>query len=314
MKKKLQLIVLALLLCCFLCTPALASGVAALSSAAGSVTSLVSSVESMIGYASDFSSALSTWDYYAIAADLNFQQDVENLINSYENLLSSGRIPQLYAETVSFQQSVENLLQQVYALSGAAVASYADIVSNRYFLQDIVNFINSYENLPDSLYISSDTQAGVFSPAYPLRAGIPAVLTMKMATRLGPGTAYSEELGTMPQSTEITVFEQVMTNGVSWVMVEYEYKGNLYRAYTGMKRVSASEAVPWGNTEPAQAETLGKTQAYYGPGYHYALHEPTVPAHTSLDVYEVENGFLLCDFTQGDQLTRAYLPYDSQIR
>jgi hypothetical protein len=313
MKKKMQMIVLALILPCILFMPALASGVAALGSAAGSVTSFVNSVESMIGYASDFSSALSTRDYYEIATDLNFQQDVETLISSYENLLSSGRIPQLYAETVSFQQSVENLLQQVNTYYRADAASYADMVSDRYFLQDVVNFINSYENLPDSLYISPGTQDAAFSPAYPLRAGIPAVLTMKMATRLGPGTAYSEELGTMPQSTEIKVFEQVTTNGVSWAMVEYKYKGDLYRAYTGMKRVSASEAVPWGNTDPAQAETLGETEAYFGPGYHYAQHEFTVPAHTSLDVYEVENGFLLCDFYLDDQLTRAYLPYDSRI-
>ena len=320
MKKKLQLVVLALILSSILCMPALASGVAVLSSAAGSVTSLVSSVESMLSYANDFSAALSTWDYYEIATDVNFQQDVENLINTYENLLSSGWITQVYAETMSFAESVENLYQQVYSLYGAAAANYVDIVTNRVFLQDIVNFINSYNNLPDSLYAASDDGAdsiALFSgtiPSYSLRTGIPATLTMKMATRLGPGTAYSEELGTMPQTTEITVFEQVLTNGVSWVMVEYEYKSNVYRAYTGMKRVSVSEPVPWGNTEPVEAKTLGQTEAYYGPGQHYAKHGFIVPADTPLEVYEVENGFLLCDFYLDDQLTRAYIPFDSRIQ
>ena len=45
------------------------------------------------------------------------------------------------------------------------------------------------------------------------RAGVPGVLNQKMATRSGPGTKYTEELGTLPQDTAITIIHCVETNG-----------------------------------------------------------------------------------------------------
>ena len=242
MKKKAS--ILSLLMICVLLTPVLASGAAVLSAASGSVTSFVNSTKSMVKYDYAFNKASSAQDYLDIVTDAQFQQDVEALIDGYYYLQSGGWLADSLAENLSFQQSVENLLARAEALSSAATTEYFSLISSRGFLQDVVNFIDSYYRLPTSLYYDSDyddwvyddwtyddTQQSGFYPIYSLRTGIAATLTMKMATRLGPNTAYSEELGTFPQTTSIRVFEQAMGNDVPWVMVEFMYKGQRYRAY-----------------------------------------------------------------------------------
>ena len=145
-----------------------------------------------------------------------------------------------------------------------------------------------------------------------LTEGVAATLIMKMATRLGPSTAYSEILGTLPQDTHITVIEQTM-GSVPWALVDYEYKGVRYRAYTGMKRIQTYYSVPWAGTDYASGWTREETEAYYGPGYAYARHPENVAANTSLRVFGLECGFLICDFQRGDLWIRAYVPLDNRV-
>ena len=80
-------------------------------------------------------------------------------------------------------------------------------------------------------------------------AAVPGTLNQQMATRSGPGTKYTEELGTLPSSTDITVTAQVETAGTIWYQVEFRESGRLYRAYTGKKRVNAYGSIPWESNE-----------------------------------------------------------------
>ncbi len=146
-----------------------------------------------------------------------------------------------------------------------------------------------------------------------LTEGIAATLTMKMATRLGPSTAYSEILGTLPQDTAIVVIEQTM-GSVPWALVDYAYNGARYRAYTGMKRIQTYYTVPWASTDYASGWTREETEAYYGPGYAYARHPEDVAANTELRVFGLECGFLICDFLRDDQWIRAYIPLDNRVQ
>ena len=129
-----------------------------------------------------------------------------------------------------------------------------------------------------------------------------------MATRCGPGTKYTEELGTLPRSTAITLIETVTTRGTPWGMVEFMKNNKKYRAYTGMKRIDAYGPLVYGNDQgTAQILTL-TTDVYYGPGYDYAKRKDAVFAGTQLYVFGFENGFYLCDYQQGDKWVRAYFP------
>ena len=145
-------------------------------------------------------------------------------------------------------------------------------------------------------------------PPAPPPASSAASLNQRMATRSGPGTKYTEELGTLPQSTAIKLIEYVTTNGTPWGMVEFTKNKQLYRAYTGMKRINAYGPVAYGNEHGTPHVLLLTTDVYYGPGYHYAKRKEAVFAGTQLYIYDVENGFYLCDYQQGGKWVRAYFP------
>ncbi len=141
-----------------------------------------------------------------------------------------------------------------------------------------------------------------------VKADTPASLNQRMATRSGPGTQYTEDLGTLPQNTPITLIETVTTKGTPWGMVEF-YKNNMkYRAYTGMKRINAYGSVSQGSNSYTDYWLEYDKPVYYGPGYDYAQRSNPVPAGTWMRVFDVQNGFALCDYQSGDRWVRGYIP------
>lgn len=139
---------------------------------------------------------------------------------------------------------------------------------------------------------------------------ISAVLNQKMATRTGPGTIYTEDLGTHSRDTRIVVFQQEMGGSVPWGLVEFEYKGGLYRAYTGMKRIDASSIPPWADG-PKTATIAEHTTLWYGPGTKYVPMKHTLPIGTSVEVYGNEQGFALIDYQSpnaSDKRVRSWIP------
>ncbi len=145
-------------------------------------------------------------------------------------------------------------------------------------------------------------------PYYPATPYTPASLNQRMATRSGPGTQYTEELGTLPQSTDIALIEYVTTNGTPWGMVEFYKNGMKHRAYTGMKRINAYGPVGQGTLEYFEVHLSQATAVYYGPGFDYAQRQGTVPAGTLLRLYDFENGFAMCDYQSAGKWVRAYFP------
>ena len=136
----------------------------------------------------------------------------------------------------------------------------------------------------------------------------PASLNQRMATRSGPGTQYTEELGTLSQDTDITLIETVTIGKTPWGMVEFSRNGLKYRAYTGMKRINASGPVTQGILDYYEVNLSQATAVYYGPGFDYAQRKGSVPAGTQLQVYGTENDFFLCDYKSCGEWVRAYFP------
>lgn len=146
---------------------------------------------------------------------------------------------------------------------------------------------------------------------------IPASLNRQMSTRTGPGTKYTETHGTLPEDTEIVLFRQAMGSGVPWGMVEFQTSGGaLIRAYTGMKRIDASETPLWEPTEPKHAVVSYNTRAFFGPGSNYMIAEQDVPAGFNVSVWGEENGWSLIEYvyehdSKGKEVfTRVWVPTD----
>ena len=141
-------------------------------------------------------------------------------------------------------------------------------------------------------------------------AGTRAYLNQKMATRSGPGTKYTEELGTLPIETEITVISQAETNGTVWYQVEFTRNQKLYRCYTGKKRVNAYGDIPWENPDYVEDFTTSGADAYYGPGTNYAKRKNSVYKNTTVRVFSVEGDWAQCEYKEGSKWCRAYISVD----
>lgn len=98
----------------------------------------------------------------------------------------------------------------------------------------------------------------------PASAEVRATPIDKLAFRTGPNTRYVE-LFTLPKSTEITAIEQAEGNGVTWVLVEFYYKGSYQRAYTGLKRMKLHGSIPWESDYHSNAVVHGPSTVISAP-------------------------------------------------
>lgn len=161
--------------------------------------------------------------------------------------------------------------------------------------------------LPELIWDGSSYQPSASGANVPAYGYTPASLNQRMATRSGPGTKYTEELGTLPKDTSITLIHTVTTDGTPWGMVEFINNGMKYRAYTGMKRIDAYGSVAQGTLNYYEVFLSQNSPVYYGPGYEYARRQKDAPMG-KLRIYSNENGFFLCDYEQDGKWARGYLP------
>ena len=137
-------------------------------------------------------------------------------------------------------------------------------------------------------------------------------LNQQMSTRSGPGTKYTEELGTFPSSTSIRVIAQVETNGTVWYQVEFSANGKLYRAYTGKKRVSGITGdIPWESSDYREDAVTARVKPLYGPGEAYAGRRYMVEKNTKVRVFGVEGSWALCEYKEESKWARGYISVDA---
>ncbi len=136
---------------------------------------------------------------------------------------------------------------------------------------------------------------------------VSARLNSSMATRSGPGTWYTEELGTLPVTTSITAIEKITTSETTWVLVEFRYNGQLYRAYTGLSRMEVYGDLPLASARGYSDTVQIETSAYYGPGTEYAIRRTRVAAGTSVTVYDQEGQWAYCEYKENGKTVRGYL-------
>lgn len=139
---------------------------------------------------------------------------------------------------------------------------------------------------------------------------VQAKAVQKLATRSGPGTKYTDTL-TYPQSTQISAYYTVNGADASWTCIEFIYRSEKYRLYTGAKRVGTDAVLPVQQPEETFSATVAQQLTpYYGPGYDYALAKYAVPAGSAVQgVYQTADGWLMFDYTlENGKLQRAWAP------
>ena len=150
-------------------------------------------------------------------------------------------------------------------------------------------------------------------------AGTYATLKMRLATRTGPGTWYDEP-GTFfskdYRSQNILVLSKAWDNrnDIWWLQVEFTRGSQLYRAYTGLKRVNIDISDIPEEQVLGTAKTTRSAAAYWGPGTNYAASKYDIPSGRSVTVLSVENGYAQIEFYDSRTADRDYARRRAWIR
>lgn len=134
-----------------------------------------------------------------------------------------------------------------------------------------------------------------------------AYLASKAATRTGPGTQYSENLGTLEPPLNLTVISYACPAETEWYHVEFTRHGKLYRIYLLKSKVKNAGEVRAESTAYTQDTLAAAAKAYYGPGEHYAVRPGTLPAQTVVKVFETEGEWALCEYREDWRWARGYI-------
>ena len=134
----------------------------------------------------------------------------------------------------------------------------------------------------------------------------------RIATRSGPSTKYTEPGSFFKKGAELKVFYQAKGSGVPWGYIEFTYKNQLYRAYTGMKRLDVKQVVPFSEEPVSHYVTLTQSfLPYYGPGYEYATLPKQVPKGAQVPVFFVQDGWIMFDYTLSNgKIQRGWAPLE----
>ena len=133
-----------------------------------------------------------------------------------------------------------------------------------------------------------------------------AELSGKAASRTGPGTQYSEELGALTLPMTLTVVGRV-DGETGWYHVEYTKSQKLYRVYILQSRVKNAGDVPVESSAYTEDTIIADTKSYYGPGEHYAARPGILAANTAVRVFGVDGEWALCDFRDDWRWARGYI-------
>ena len=134
-----------------------------------------------------------------------------------------------------------------------------------------------------------------------------AYLASKAATRTGPGTQYSENLGTLEPPLKLTVISCACPAETEWYHVEFTRNGRLYRIYLLKSKVKNAGDVRAESTAYTQDTLTAAARAYYGPGENYAVRPGTLPAQTVVKVFETEGEWALCEYREDWRYARGYI-------
>ena len=143
-------------------------------------------------------------------------------------------------------------------------------------------------------------------------ASASATPNQQLALRTGPNRDYVW-IGTMPQTTSIRAFEFDSVNGVTWVLVEYESGGKVYRGYTGLKRMSVNGNIPWADHLEISVTARNGGTIYTAPSER-AARRGALQAGDTVTLLEYENDYAFIEYYDAEEgaPSRGYV-YESTI-
>ena len=134
---------------------------------------------------------------------------------------------------------------------------------------------------------------------------------MDISTRSGPATEYNGLGDYRVRGNWVKVLSRVFDGNIWWLQIEFDYKNDLIRCYTGLKRVDIEiERVPDESGPIGTGIVIAESDAYYGPGVYYKKQPERFlpPVGTTGTVYDRENGWVFLEWQGPEYPIRLWLP------
>ena len=126
----------------------------------------------------------------------------------------------------------------------------------------------------------------------------------------GPGTDYTNELGLLPASTQVTVLGQTEMEDIVWVQIEFLFETSQVRGYIEKRCVDFTGSVPLESDTMSFDLISAPTKIFYGPGESYPTRVQTLSEGAYCLVCSTEGSWALCVLLEGDSFIRGYIPLD----
>lgn len=137
-------------------------------------------------------------------------------------------------------------------------------------------------------------------------------LKQRIATRTGPGTEYTEPGSFLAKGDVVAVHTRVYdkVNEIWWVQVEFEERGERYRAYTGSWRMNVDLTQVPQEMPLGVCRVIADADVFAGPGWDYVMWNDTVYRGTWATLLEVEAGYghIECWNDSKGQMWRVWAP------
>lgn len=130
-----------------------------------------------------------------------------------------------------------------------------------------------------------------------------------IATRSGPGTKYVST-GTFSSALDYTVHYQTKGGSVNWGYVEFTYRSERYRLYTGVQRFTTDTELVYADEPYTYVDINTTHHVYYGPGYEYAqCSVDDVRKGKTVKAFYIENGWVMIEYSlTNGTLHRGWVP------
>ena len=145
-------------------------------------------------------------------------------------------------------------------------------------------------------------------------------LLMKLATRSGPGTQYSEPgtfFGKNWKQQTVKVLKKSFDGSIWWVQVDFQNGSkSKYRVWTGVKRVDVDLNKVKEETSLGSGDIKPTSDTYWGPGGKYAKAKIKIRKGAEMIIYGRENGYLDVEYWYRDgnyKPNRVWIPESAAV-
>lgn len=143
------------------------------------------------------------------------------------------------------------------------------------------------------------------TPAFAVTQGSMVDFYQELHFRTGPGTDFADFCA-VPVGADVTAIEMEEGDGVTWMLCDYEYRGNRARGYTDLENLELIEPVLWSSNYELSRTLINDSDVYAAPD-DTSLVRASLRAGDVVTFLNFEGSFCFVEYQQGGARERGYI-------